>query len=253
MTTLALNTPRDFELGDRNEYPMIAADKIFEGALIGVGIGTGHARPLTSVDLFGGIAEEEADNSAGAAAAINVRTRKKGAVLLPVSGAAITDFGKPVYATDDNAFSFVKTGGVFVGFVRRWVSSGYVIVEFDIDNFVDPHEGLVAESVAAAKTLDAQDTAKVFFVTADAGVITLPAVEGMKCRIVNAGPFGTVLVTVSPNVNDGIKGRDLSAVDDKDLLNTKATACRGDYVDIEYGDATGWAVTKMVGTWAKEA
>lgn len=253
MTTLAANTPRTWALGDINEFAMIASDIIYEGAAVGIVTASGHARPLTSADRFVGFAESKSDNSSGAAAAINVRVKRRGVVKLAVTGAVITDVGAPVYASDDNAFSFLKTSGVFVGYAIRFVSSGYMEVAFDLDNYVDPHDGLAAESVATAKTLDAQDTAKVFFVTADAGVITLPAVEGMKCRVVNGGAYGTVLVTLSPNANDGIKGPDLTAVDDKDLLNTKATANRGDYVDLEYADATGWAVTKMVGTWAKEA
>jgi len=40
--------------------------------------------------------------------------------------------------------------------------------------------------------------------------------------------------------------------DNHGLVNTKTTARRGDYLDIEYGDATGWIVTKMVGTWADQ-
>jgi hypothetical protein len=34
MTTLALNTPRAYELGEFNEIPVIAADIIFEGAAV---------------------------------------------------------------------------------------------------------------------------------------------------------------------------------------------------------------------------
>ena len=253
MTTLATNTPRTLVGGDINELAVIASDIIYEGAAEGIVNASGHVRPLTSADRFVGFCLEKADNSSGSAADINSRMWRRGSVVLPVTGALITDVGLPVYASDDNAFSFIKTSGVFIGFTRRFVSAGYMEVAFDVDNYVDPHEGLTAETVSDNKTLDNQDTAKVFFVDTDAKAITLPAVEGMKFRVVNAGAFGTVAVTISPNASDGIKGPDLSNTDDKDLINTKATACRGDYVDIEYADATGWAVTKMRGTWAKEA
>lgn len=252
MTTLAANSPRTMELGDVNEFPVIASDIIYEGAAVGIVTGTGHARPLTSVDQFVGFAEEKVDNSAGAAAAINVRVQKKGVAILAVTGAVITDVGLPVYAQDDNAFSFLKTSGVFVGFARRFVSSGYMAVEFDAGVLTDPHGGLLAASTAVDLTLDNQDTGKVIFVTVDAKTITLPAVEGMKARIVNGGAFGTVAVTVSPNASDGIKGPDLTNTDNKDIINTKTTANRGDFIDVEYADATGWAVTKIKGTWAKE-
>ena len=252
MTTLAADTPRTYETGDRNEFPVIASDIIYEGAAVGTVKATGHARPLTSVDKFAGFAEEKADNSAGAAAAINVRTKKSGAIKLAVTGAVITDLNLPVYAQDDNTFSFLKTSGVFVGYSRRFVSSGYMIVEFDVDRLVDPHAGLTAESVAANKTLDALDTGKVFFVTDDAKVITLHAVAGFKARIVNAAAYGTVAVNVSPNANDGSGGPDLTAADNKDAINTKTTAQRGDFIDIEYGDATGWIISKSAGVWAIE-
>lgn len=253
MTTLAANSWRDMELGDINEFPVIASDIIYEGAAVGLVIASGHARPLTSVDQFVGFSEKKVDNSAGAAAAKNVRVFKRGAVKLAVTGAVITDIGAPVYASDDNAFSFIKTSGVFVGFYQRYTASGYGIVRFDVDNFKDPHEGFAAETVSDDKTLDNQDTAKVFFVDTDAKTITLPAVEGMRFRVVNAGAYGTVAVNISPNSADGIKGPDLTNTDDKDLINTKATANRGDFADIEYADATGWCVAKMKGTWAKEA
>ena len=71
-------------------------------------------------------------------------------------------------------------------------------------------------------------------------------------KIVNIGAFGTVAVTVSPNANDMIEGPDITAADDKDIVNTKATANRGDYIKLEYGDANGWAIIEIKGTWARE-
>lgn len=250
MTTLAVDTPRDQELGDRNEFPVIASDIIYEGAAVGLVIASGHARPLTSVDKFVGFAEDRADNSAGAAAAINVRVIKKGAVKLAVTGAVITDVGVAVYAQDDNAFSFVPTSGVFIGFLRRFVSSGYGIVEFDVDNLVDPHAGLVAETTAVDKTLDNADTGKIICVNTDAKTITLPAVAALSFRVLNVGAYGTVGFDVAPNASDLIIYKDSSGTDNHGLDNTKATAQRGDYLNIEYGDATGWIVTHSQGTWA---
>lgn len=253
MTTLAANALRTMEIGERNEFPVIASDIIYEGAAVGLVNASGHARPLTSADRFVGFAEAKADNSAGAAAAINVRVVKKGSIILPVTGALITDVGLPVYAQDDNAFSFIKTSGVFIGFLKRFTVSGYGVVEFDAGVLRDPHEGLLAETTAVDLTLDGQDHGKVIFVTADAKTITLPALaQSIRVRIVNAGAFGTQSVNISPNSSDGIMGPNLTNTDDKDLINTKATACRGDYADIWPGDLTGWSVAGLRGTWAKE-
>lgn len=253
MTTLEDNANRTFEIGDRNEFPVIASDIIYEGAAVGVVLASGHARPLTAVDRFVGFAEKKADNSAGAAADINVRVIKNGKVVLPVTGAVITDVNVPVYAQDDNAFSFIKTSGVFIGFFRRYTASGYGVVEFDAGVLLDPHEGFLAETIVDNLTLDEQDNGKVIYVNADAKTITLPALAlGIHCRIVNAGAYGTIAVNVSPNAGDNIMGANLTDTDDKDLINTKATACRGDYVEIRPGDLTGWSAARRVGTWAKE-
>lgn len=256
MTTLAANKPRAYELGQRNHVPVIASDIIYEGAAVGIVAASGHARPLAGGDVFAGFAVAKADNSAGAAAAINVETVKQGEIELSVSGAVITDVGQPVYATDDDTFVFNPVGASFVGFVKRYVSSGVVVVDFNAGVYADPYGAFsVKETISANKTLDAQDTGKVFFVDTDAVVITLPAIaDGLGgVKVVNIGAYGTVAVTLSPAAADMILGPDITGADDKDLINTKATAKRGDYVKLDLGDADGYVVTEMSGTWARQA
>jgi len=255
MTTLAVNNPRTWSLGEISEHPVIAADIIYDGAAVGLVKASGHARPLVGGDRFAGFAIEQADNSAGAAAAENCKVRKRGLVQLSVSGAVITDVGQPVYASDDDTFVFSPVGGTFIGFVRRFVLSGVVIVEFDPD-YADPYGSYsVRETISADKTLDAEDCGKLFWVDTDAKVITLPAIAvGLSgCLIVNGGAYGAVLVTISPNSADMILGPDITGADDKDLLNTKATAQRGDRVTLIAGDADGYMVTSLVGAWARQA
>jgi len=256
MTTLAADTPRVYEGGSRNEFPVIASDIIYEGAAVGIVPASGHARPLAVGDRFAGFCEQNADNSSGSAAAINVRVVEDGKIKLSVTGAVITDVGQPVYATDDNAFTFNPVGAVFIGFVHRFVSAGVVMVAFDAMNYQDPYgDRSVRETISANKTLDAQDTGKVFFVDTDAVTITLPAIaDGLGgVKIVNIGAFGSVAVNLSPAAADMILGPDITGADNKDLINTKATAKRGDYVVLDLGDADGYVVTEMVGTWAREA
>lgn len=256
MTTLAANKPRAFQLGERNHIPMIAADIIYEGGAVGVVAGAGHARPLAGGDLFVGFAVAKADNSGGASAAINVETVKSGQIELAVTGAVITDVNQPVYASDDDTFGFNPVGGSFVGFVKRFVSAGVVVIDFNAGVYVDPYGAFaVKETISANKTLDAQDSGKVFFVDTDAAVITLPAIaDGLGgVKVVNIGAYGTVAVTLSPAAADMILGPDITGADDKDLINTKATAKRGDYVKLDLGDADGYVVTEMSGTWARQA
>lgn len=256
MATLTANKPRSYEIGDENSIPVIANEIIYEGAAVGVVAASGHARPLTVGDKFVGFAIDKADNSAGAAAAINVTVKKKGQVQLSVPGAVITDIGQPVYATDDDTFVFSPVSSVFIGFVKRFVSSGVVIVEYDIDNFTDPYgDRTVRETISADKTLDAEDSGKVFFVDTDGLTITLPATtSGLGgVKIVNIGAFGTVGVTISPAATDMILGPDITGAANKDLINTKATAKRGDYVVLDFGNSNSYVVTEMVGTWTREA
>jgi hypothetical protein len=254
MTTLAKNVPRPQELGDINEIPVIASDTIYQGAAVGVVAGTGHARPLNAADRFAGFAERKADNSAGLAAAINVRVNKRGAVQLPITGAVITDVGQAVFATDDDTFAFNPVGGAFIGFVRRFVASGIVVVEYDVEKFVNPWEGRVCETLAAStKTLDAQDTNKVICCTVTT-VVTLPAtaVALDNVTLLCVAPFGTAQISASPDTNDKIMGPDLAGTNDKDLINTLATARRGDFVTLRAGHADGYTVTGLKGIWASE-
>jgi len=253
MTTLAANTPRDFEIGELNNIPVIASDIIWEGAAVGIVTATGHAQPLTSSDTFVGFALNKADNSAGAAAAINVEVAKKGDVSLAVSGAVITDVGQPVYATDDNVFVFSPVGAVFIGFVKRFVSSGVVIVSFDAGVYVDPYAAEFRELKSDDYTTDILDNGKIIFVDTDAKTITLltyAAGTATRLKIVNIGAYGTVLVSIDPAAGDKIAGPDDTGADGGLLTNTKATAQRGDFVVLSSGGDDGYMVEEMKGTWA---
>ena len=253
MTTLAADKYRDKILGTINELPVIATHIIYEGAAVGVVIGTGLARPLTSVDKFAGFAQTKADNSAGIASAINVKVIASGKIKLSVSGAVITDVGQPVYATDDDTFAFTPVGGIYVGKVIRFVSAGVVEVQFDVVTNVDPWEGWICEALAAAtKTLDLEDTGKAIFATITS-VITLAATAvGGIYRLVCMGPYGTVQVSADPVAADLIIAPDSSGADNKDYVNTLATAQRGDYIELTHGSVNGPVVTARRGTWLKE-
>ncbi|WP_420578789.1 hypothetical protein [Oceaniradius stylonematis] len=254
MTTLAANSLRTYQLGEKNEFPAIGSDIIYQGAAVGLALATGLARPLVAGDRFAGFAEAKADNAAGAASAVNVNTVKRGRIQLPIAGLVITDVGLPVYATDDNAFTLSPVGASFIGFVDRFVSAGVGIVAFDALNFVDPYAGFVHELKSTNYTVDAEDSGKFLWVDTDAVVITLPAVEGIRgLRIGNIAAFGVSGLAISPNSSDSIEGPDITAADNKDVINTKATAARGDFVEIEQADANGWVITRMRGTWAREA
>lgn len=257
MTTLAVDAVRPMEIGDIAEYSVIAADIIYQHAAVGLVDGSGHARPLVAGDRFVGFAELRVDNSAGAAAAKTVRTIEKGKVQLSVTGAVITDVNQPVYASDDNAFQFSPVGGSFVGRVHRFVSAGIVIVKFDVNALQDPWgKYTLRETLSGTKTFDAEDCGKLFCVDADGDddALTLPAIAtGLSgITIMAIGAFGTTKVKISPNASDMVLGPDITGQDDKDLILTKATQRRGDYVTLIAGDADGYMATELRGTWVRE-
>lgn len=259
MTTLAANKPRTYEGGKTSlgysVYPVIANDTIFEGGAVGIVAASGHAQPLAYPNRFGGFAIAKAYNEGGAAAAINVDVYEAGRIRLTVSGAVITDVGQPVYATDDDTFVFSPVDAVFVGFVKRWVAADTVIVEFNAAVMQDPWGRFrTREALTSTKTFDAEDCGKLFWCTGDATALTLPAIAtGLSgLAIVSGGAFGTQATTIDPNASDMILGPDITGADNKDLVNTKATQRRGDYVVLIAGDADGYMVTEMRGIWARE-
>jgi hypothetical protein len=258
LTTLAANSPRVLDRDPsrpKNMLPVVASDIIYEGAVVGLVDASGHARPLNAADRFGGFAEAKADNSAGAAAAITVDVIEAGFVKLTVSGAVITDKGQPVYATDDDTFALVPTGGVFIGYINQFLEADVVMVHFDT-RWRDPYGYGPRETLTGTKTFDAQDCGKTFFCTAacDGDALTMPAIaDGLdNITIVAIGAFGTTQIVVDPAAADAIFGPDLTSVDNKDLLLTKATQRRGDRVRLGLGDADGYLVQELVGIWTKE-
>ncbi len=131
MTTLAADNQRTYGIGNMAEYPVIAADIIYEGAAVGEN-GSGYARPLVAADPFLGFAESKADNAAGSAGDINVRVQTKGIIKLAIASVAITANDRPkVYASDDNTFTLTAGSNTLIGTVYQWISTGLAFVEFD--------------------------------------------------------------------------------------------------------------------------
>ena len=88
----------------------------------------------------------------------------------------------------------------------------------------------------------------------DAVTFTLPGIAiGNTVTFVNTATDGAAALTISPNASDGITYAG-SSTDDKDLINTKATAKYGDFVTLASLDGViAWQVVAARGIWAKEA
>lgn len=114
-------------------YPVKASTTIYQHTFVGDD-GSGYARGLVAGDPFRGLAKVQADNSAGAAAAINVEVYDRIKVQLAISGLAITDVGKDVYASDDQTATLTSTSNSYIGKVIKYLSSGVGIVELQTVN-----------------------------------------------------------------------------------------------------------------------
>lgn len=115
-------------------------------------------------------------------------------------------------------------------------------------------DAVKSQTLSVDTTVAAIDCGYMIYVDTDAKVITLPSTAaGLSYTIVNAGADGTVAVTISPAAIDKFQGCGITAADDKDLINTKATAKLGDYVKIVADGVDGWIIQEMVGIWARQA
>jgi hypothetical protein len=122
-------------------------------------------------------------------------------------------------------------------------------------------EGLVV-GITEDKTLINEESGNIFLIGTDALAITLPATKkGVSYTFINSGADGNNLITISPNEDDAIFGTVANAtadsvsggVDDKDIINTKATANKGDRITLIGDGDSGWYITEGVGIWASEA
>lgn len=120
-------------------------------------------------------------------------------------------------------------------------------------------------TITATQTLTEADAGSDYNVATDALVITLPLIEadniGMEFLFRNTGANAANIITLSPNAVDGVNGRISTAAADstasgtvnKDWINTKATAKKGDYVRIKAVALTTWFIEEGQGVWVSEA
>ena len=97
------------------------------------------------------------------------------------------------------------------------------------------------------------DSGKTIVSETDGLVFTLPSIAiGNTVTFVNLAKDGEGDLSISPAAIDGITYAG-SSTDDKDLINTKATAKQGDFVTLASLDGVvAWQVVASRGIWAKE-
>ena len=120
-------------------------------------------------------------------------------------------------------------------------------------------------TVTTSTDIGANQAGEEFNVGTDALTLTLPKIYstnlGMEFTFRNIGADGNNIITISPNAADGVNGSIANAAADsvasgtvnKDIINTKATANKGDWITIKAVALTAWYITGGVGIWASEA
>lgn len=131
MAQLSANLARSFQLGDFTDLPVKAASVIYEGSA--VGITAGYVRQLTAGDLFAGFAHVGVPVAPVADGDLLVRVRRMGLIVLTIASVAVTDIGKPVYASDGDTFTLTSSTNSHIGRVVRVVGTDTALVAFDAD------------------------------------------------------------------------------------------------------------------------
>lgn len=116
---------------------------------------------------------------------------------------------------------------------------------------------LNVETREASFSLTEKDSGKVFLIDAADVVASLPAASEAT-RGVFYKFFVVTLSTgtgfsVSPAAADQIRGKGITAADDKDIINSAATDAVGDHIEVVCDGSLGWVITNVDGTWAREA
>lgn len=134
--TLTANRDVDHYIDQELRSFLVAANThIYKGALVGLSLDDGNARPMMQGDLFVGIAYEEINNWGDGERSVRVYTLGDFCFKLP--GSTLADIGRPVYAPTDDSVFFVGDrprgiyGGSYVGRVVGIVEPGEIILRLD--------------------------------------------------------------------------------------------------------------------------
>jgi len=244
---LSADTPRAYEYNADplfTDLPVKASSTIYEGGAVGDDA-SGYMRALVSGDPFRGFAERGANNSTGAAAALNVKLRQQGfAQLTVVNASAVTDVGQTVYATADGTFTLVP-GGTRIGIIVRWVTSTTCIVFFQGEQVRgSTMKGMVVAKTAAYTVAPAADNGKVFTTKGATASVTFtlpaPADANAGTRVEFVAGADQVMI-VSGTANKMVTFNDLDA--DGVTFSTAGEKIGAHVVAISDGEY--WFVSKL--------
>ncbi len=144
-------------------FAVAGSTHVYKGALVGLKA-DGYVRGLVAGDPFIGIAYEEIDNSSGSDGDKSVRVYTQGDFGHALSGAAITDIGRPLFASADDTLTFAGEGNSYVGIVEDFLATSEIMLRLDagggrIRTIVHAVEDLAANADIAARAIHAFEAA----------------------------------------------------------------------------------------------
>ena len=160
--------------------------------------------------------------------------------------------GKYKVSNKESAISALH-GGKLTGMIEGTAGNGFANGMADVSGLTAVT--ITGDTTAAVNTHSVQK-GKYINCATDAVTVTLPAVVvGATFIIVNSASDGGALLTISPNSNDkflvDIAGA--AGTDNKDIVNTKATQTKFDYVKLVGLSADGWLIDDIRGTWVDQS
>ena len=211
------------------------------GVIRKAGIPDTNALYAKLVQLLNKMQKNEGDTST--VAAINALTDPMPNLIIKMTDSGTLTLGSLAVVTDD----YVR----FTGLV--WEEAGWITYTSSV------------VSLIVDTTLVAGDSNKIYLVGADGKTATLPSSAavgaGVRYTFFNAGTDGAYGFTVSPNAIDKLMGSfnqngvlvTLTGTNNKDIVNTKATANRGDYLQLISDGVDGWYLESCNGIWLEES
>lgn len=154
MSALTKDTPIVKNIGEKVDYPVLAATRLYQGSAVGL-TAAGYTRPYVLGDRFVGHTPEGMNNSSGGSGDCDVTVfRGKYYMLLSISGVALTDAAirASVYVQDSGTYSL--RSGFKIGEVTNYRESGKALVLVDTDPLIN----VLSETVAFGDFTDNTDT-----------------------------------------------------------------------------------------------
>jgi hypothetical protein len=110
-------------------FPVASGETIYQGAWVGLSV-TGYAKAFVPGDLLVGYADEQKSiASTGSDGDEDVTVHVMGTVKHTLTGVAVTDIGRAVYASDDNTLAFIGHPDAFVGRVIAYLASNTAAIQ----------------------------------------------------------------------------------------------------------------------------